>query len=538
MKKITLFILSWIFFSSLLIANELSLERAESFAESHLLKSPDKHSISNFEILVLQNEAIAYLYHLKPQGFILVSTQETRNPIIGYSWEQNFEIPENQYDNAIFPILEGIHKERKALTANPELDKTVKTKSFVVGPHIYTLWGQVNCHDANGSIINVTNLNTPNHCAIGCVAISLATILNYYEWPPKGKGTHSYYDGSGSLTGTHSANYNYEYPWELMKNKYNNQNTTLQERQAAGLLAYHAAVGVNMNFEMGGSTSNVNNIPYAFSHFFRIHSYYKNINSSNFWVDVDKNMIEANPVAIAIENNNGNGHSMIIDGLKVEDNGDRFYHLNCGWWGATNGWYALQGNFNAGTYTSILGGVVDAIPIAYIPQQSYYGTNVITLSWNYSNTIEANSFKVQQKINNGSWVTLEEEVSDTSLLVGLADTLQDYAFRVKAKVNGEYYLNTWSNTMYLFHVPAGLEEEEIESISISPNPAQNVIVLSNISKGVEVEIYNTLGQQMITDDITINNSTYSINVSKWDKGVYFVTFHQGTKRIVKKFIKN
>jgi hypothetical protein len=538
MKNITLFFLSWIIFPSLTMANELSPQEAESYAKNHLLKSQEKHIIVSQEMLLQQTVTIAYLYHLSPQGFILVSTQKTRNPIIGFSWENNFELPQNPYDNAIFPLLEGIHRGRKALNNNPELDKPSKSKSFVVGPYVYTRWGQVNCHNASGSIINVTNLNTPNNCAVGCVAISLASILDYYEWPPRGKGSHSYYDGSGSLTGNHEANYAYDIPWELMKDQFNNQKSTEEERAAVGLLTYQSAVGVNMNFENGGSTSNVNNIPYALSHFFRIRSYYKNINSSGFWVLVDKNMIEANPVAIAIENNAGSGHSMIIDGLMVEDDGDRFYHINCGWWGTTNGWYACQDSFNAGTYTTILGGVVNTIPIPYIPQQSYYGTNIITLNWSYTNALEPNSFKVQQKINSGSWITIEEEATDTSLLIALDDTLQDYYYRVKAKINGEYYTNSWSNTMQLLHTTVGINNSLIADFQVFPNPATNMVQLSNITNFQEIEVFDILGQYQYTQKLKPNTDQLSLDISSWEKGIYILRMKNEKIEQIHRFVKN
>ncbi len=536
-NKITLVLGTFLFVFSL-HARTLTSGAASKIARNFLRENehPD-YSLREPLLVNRNNTDIAYLFRLVPRGFVLVSTVETRNPVIGFSWENNFSM-EDMDNNPVFSVLEGIHHERQALRRHPEADKPVKTKSFIVGPHVYTLWGQVNCHDASGNLINVTNLNTPNHCAVGCVAISLATILHYYKWPPKGKGSHSYYDGNGSLTGNHTANYAIEYPWELMKNKYNNQNSTLQERQAAGLLAYHAAVGVNMDFENGGSTSNVNQIPYALNHFFRVHGYYKNINSASFWVDVDKNMIEANPVAIAVENNNGNGHSMIIDGLKVEDNGDRFYHLNCGWWGSTNGWYALQGNFNAGTYTSILGGVIDAIPVAYIPQQNYFGTNVITLHWQYTHTIEANSFIVQQKIDDGDWTTLNDNVQDTSLLVGLADTLAEYYFRVKAKVNGEYYSNTWSNTMHLLHYPVGMSDHvKTAEIHVSPNPATSDITLSNIAKNTDIQIVDINGKVYFSQQINTDKSLYSIDISTWEKGVYILRVLHSGKVTSQKIVK-
>ena len=537
MKNKIILIVSTLLLAGYLHAQKLTSGEADNIARIFLQEKHPEYSIRETHLISRNNIDIAYLYRTSPHGFVLVSTVKTRNPVIGFSWKNDFST-DDMDNNPVFSIIEGIYRERKALYLHPELDKPQKTKSFVVGPHVYTLWGQVNCHDANGNLINVTNLNTPNNCAVGCVAISLATLLHYYRWPPKGKGSHSYYDGNGSLTGNHNANYAIEYPWELMKNKYNNQNSTLQERQAAGLLTYHAAVGVNMNFEMGGSTSNVNKIPYALNHFFRVHAYYKNINSASFWVDVDKNMIEANPVAIAVENDNGNGHSMIIDGLQVDDNGDRFYHLNCGWWGTTNGWYALQGNFNAGTYTSILGGVIDAIPIAYIPQQHYFGTNIITLHWQYSHAIEANSFIVQQKINNGDWTTLNDNVQDTSLLVGLADTLSEYYFRVKAKVNGEYYFNTWSNTMHLLHSPVGVNNDAAPpEIRLFPNPATNKISIANISKNTNIEIVDISGKPYFARKINRKMPLLSIDISSWAKGVYLLKMVQAGKSISQKIVK-
>ncbi|MCK5788943.1 MAG: C10 family peptidase, partial [Chlamydiia bacterium] len=122
------------------------------------------------------------------------------------------------------------------------------------GPYLTDVWGGVNCVDDTGARVNPTNYYTPSNCSAGCVAISLAQVLNYYEWPKTGTGNQVYSDNySGSLK-RHSAFFDsVEYDYANMLDEYMRNSSNDTEQKAVGELMYHTASALQMNFEPTGS---------------------------------------------------------------------------------------------------------------------------------------------------------------------------------------------------------------------------------------------------------------------------------------------
>lgn len=84
----------------------------------------------------------------------------------------------------------------------------------------------------------------------------------------------------------------------------------------------------------------------------------------------------------------------------------------------------------------------------------------------------------------------------------------------------------------------GIENKTIEpTISITPNPATDKIVVENLS-GLNNAywITNSAGQKVQTGNF--NGNQLEISVKDWSNGVYFINISAGEKIISKRFIKN
>ena len=85
------------------------------------------------------------------------------------------------------------------------------------------------------------------------------------------------------------------------------------------------------------------------------------------------------------------------------------------------------------------------------------------------------------------------------------------------------------------------ELEEDFNLEISPNPA-NSIVFINIqnsnSTDIEIRVYNVVGKEIFVKDITSKNRNhqFSIDVSEWESGVYFLCGEIGGNKIIEKLI--
>lgn len=90
-------------------------------------------------------------------------------------------------------------------------------------------------------------------------------------------------------------------------------------------------------------------------------------------------------------------------------------------------------------------------------------------------------------------------------------------------------------------VDENLVQETID-FAVMPNPTNGnlkIVLKSNASKIYRLNVRNTLGQAVFSDDIFINGSkSIDLDLSGNDKGVYFITLENSSERLVKKIILN
>ncbi len=505
----------------------------EDFAQQFILEqSTEDIRIASAEELFSSKENAEQIiaFQLAPQGFVVISAHDLN--VLAFSFENNLAANGTSERESTLDLLQYI-----ANNDSPLAKSNSEIKDQMWGPYVYNMWGQVNCSDNTGHTINVNNLFTPNNYAPGCVAVSQSTILKHYNWPPRGMGVSSYTDNSGSSTGTYTVDLeNTVYDWSDALDRYRNKSSEMFEREAAGNPTYHSAVSVSMDFEYNGSTSNVNRIPYALAHYFRFTALYKSRSSSSFWAILDSNMIWAKPAVLAVENSSGGGHSVVCDGLKIED-GESFYHLNMGWWGTSNGWYKIKGSFNAGGYNYVIGAALNIIAEPYFENPIVLDNTPMTqLSWSYPENGQAEAFEIQRSINGGSWETITSTLTDTTLTIFPTEG-NTYEYRGRAMVNnGRWYQNSWSDKVSLVWQYTGTEEQALEQIKVFPNPIQNELHIQlpiNTQANLSIIVFNELGQ-IVFEKETNSSASININTIDWKKGIYFIQMqNNNTSRTIK-----
>ena len=90
-------------------------------------------------------------------------------------------------------------------------------------------------------------------------------------------------------------------------------------------------------------------------------------------------------------------------------------------------------------------------------------------------------------------------------------------------------------------LPENIYEYKNNEINIFPNPANNILYVSNLSKGLngEIKISNSFGEIVLVQKQTINNSEYiEFNVSTLTSGIYFIETINEKESVVKRFVKN
>lgn len=290
--------------------------------------------------------AYYYVYNIDSnQGFVIVSGDDRATPILGYSDEGKF-IHENMPEH-IKAFMNNYKEQIKAIIKRN--DATIKRKTLLisngdtaVAPLITTKWGQQSPY--NSQIRSNSGLfNAPT----GCVATSMAQVMNYNKWPEKGTSSLSYtYNGN-----TFSANFgNTTYDWTNMLEAYSaNDNAASASSKAVATLMFHCGVSLKMQYASTASGAYTSDIVSSLVNYFGYDKNIKYTTSDNYTPSQFKYQIisEINarrPVIIAGYDTQS-AHSYIADGYDAYD----FIHFNWGWDGDYNGYYEVD-PIDASTY--------------------------------------------------------------------------------------------------------------------------------------------------------------------------------------------
>ena len=273
-------------------------------------------------------------------GYVIVSADSrTVSPVLAYSDQGSFD-PESIPDNAAY-ILQTYQKQIEsirnsdALTVPPAV--APQSPNVVVAPLIKTKWNQENPYYGMCPIDPQTGLRS---CA-GCVATSLAQILNYWKWPERGHGLHH-----NTIDTTLCVNFDESvYDWEhtLTEYKPDSESSLIKGIQK---IMYDCGIAVNMQYSSNGSSAYTSAISTALYSYFDYKTTARLIyrddlsdqeNPDSVWISLIKKELDASrPVMYSgTDHIKGTGHSFICDGY---DDQDRF-HFNLGWGGYMDGYY-------------------------------------------------------------------------------------------------------------------------------------------------------------------------------------------------------
>lgn len=78
------------------------------------------------------------------------------------------------------------------------------------------------------------------------------------------------------------------------------------------------------------------------------------------------------------------------------------------------------------------------------------------------------------------------------------------------------------------------QTNNINLISIYPNPTSDLLMIDNTENVQNIEIMNLCGQVVLTNNAL---NTQSVDVSNLQSGIYYISLLTNNEKIVKKFIK-
>ena len=294
-----------------------------------------------------------YVFAMEPKGFVIVSADDRAKPILGYSTESNFtaQLPdglmtffENYKAGFSQMFVNNDERTAEAVADWTSLAETgmlcSKKANRSVGPLLASIWNQTDLY--NNMAPEDPNSVYSGHCKSGCVANTMSQIMRYWEWPLIGEGSHGYYaDTDYGSYGWQEADFGAStYHFELMPD-FLDFASPQAEVDATALLEYHAGVGVEMMYGPNASGAYSENVGPAMENHFRYSSdWWRTYQEYSYtWEeDLVNNLDGGMPLYYASQGDDG-GHAYVVDGYDDY----WFFHVNWGWAGFDNGYYAIDG---------------------------------------------------------------------------------------------------------------------------------------------------------------------------------------------------
>lgn len=337
MKKFTTLLLLVTIFLLPTVANERSEIQMEQIAIQKLYSARMAKSYSNSQAsmnikCVIDNSA--YKVFNADNGFVIVSKDDKIAPVLGYSTSGN--IDKNNLPCGLKWWLDKVSEKTNIInsysTSQYNNNKTLKANFSTVEPLITTKWDQG--EPFNRKCPKINNAST----YAGCVAISLAQVLNFNKYPVSASFTSSYYVNSKRVD-NESTETTYLWPYS---NTYSSSSLLGGNRVA--MLIRDCGYAVHMNYTTESSGASPIYIPSALIDDFAypekaVKIYFRDYYSDNEWEGLVYNEImRGYPLIYNGSDAKNGGHSFVAAG--IDDNG--LIYIEWGWGGHADGYFDMN----------------------------------------------------------------------------------------------------------------------------------------------------------------------------------------------------
>ena len=321
--------------------NTPAVRRMQQAEKAEAVTAPVEIAYTQMQV---DNEPAVYVFNGE-DGFVLVSAEDDARAVLGYSDHGRFDatdMPENmqfwlqmyadelaRYE-ANKPVLKAgqvsMHRAKRAAT------DSYPTITPILGD---VEWGQDEPYN------NLCPTVGGERSVTGCVATAISQIMYVHKYPTKGTGSKTYTTESHGL----QLNVNFgatTYDWGNMLPYYkNNYNST--QANAVATLMYHVGVAADMDYDPDGSGAISSAALAAITEYFgynkSIHVLPKDfMKEETVLQTVASDLQEGRPVYISGSTINQEGHAFVCDGMQS----DGYLHINWGWNGSGNGYFALS----------------------------------------------------------------------------------------------------------------------------------------------------------------------------------------------------
>ena len=334
-RNICFFILSMV--TIMLMANPVGREVARAKAAQFLSASKTAR-VKNAQMMEKRLQPVEGGFsHLhifnngEDGGFVVVSADDRTNEVLAYSEGGTFaDVPVN---GGLYEMLVGLNNQVADVASDHTFTSRNDTEPREIDrdpiyPLISTSWNQYQPYYEFTPI----DPNSGNHTLVGCVAITLAQIMKYYEYPKETTTTIPAYTTYSGIDMPALPPTTFEY--DKMVDYYSSLGDYYNEEQleAVHKILKYAGCALEMQYSSGGSSSTFD--VERISKYFGYRDDAKLLHAALFprhtWEDMIYNELAAGrPVPYSAGAVMAQNHSFIIDGY----DGRGYFHANTGEFG-------------------------------------------------------------------------------------------------------------------------------------------------------------------------------------------------------------
>ena len=311
--------------------------KTESYVPMKVAGDFELESVPEYTALTSQGNPAAYVFNVKGGGYMILSGDDVAFPVLGYSDAANLD-EANMPPALVWWLGEYARQiEYASRIGAVSCEKAPEApEDWTEVPVLMTTrWNQDAPYSNDCPVVNGRT------CVTGCVATSMAQVMNYFKYPDVGEGSVSFY--SGRIGQNLSMNFGEKaFDWDNMLNFYEKDGYSETQADAVAYLMKACGYSVEMSYSPDLSGASGESIAYALREYFKYDEGCRSIKRMLYSWEDWRNMIYGNlkdvgPVVINGQSPQEGGHSFVCDGYS---NG--YFHSNWGWGGMADGYYALD----------------------------------------------------------------------------------------------------------------------------------------------------------------------------------------------------
>lgn len=336
-------------------ARPVTKEYAKAIA-TRFLGNSKSLSLSD-DVLMMPSEGDSPAYYIFTRsggnGFVIISGDDVARPVLAYS-----------YDGAITDGTAGVEMQSVGTIVNGALPVGLQdwfadisrqiAQARAEGGQPTSVVGQPTADDAVGN--PVVELNTPTwkqgapfnalcpfdgdkQCVTGCVPLVYGELMKYYAYPDAGIGRTTAYVTRDNEQTVGERQLGHRYQWDKMPLSSTDEFTAEQADAVAVLLAdLGAAFQVQYDKEESAASLGQDALLLNFDYNPGTRQYKSDYTTAEWYASLRSALDAGRPVIYRADNSAGGSHAFIIDGYTDRD----YYHVNWGWGGSYNGYFALD----------------------------------------------------------------------------------------------------------------------------------------------------------------------------------------------------